>query len=81
MLAGPHYALAIQKQFILTTPTQENYQCRPRKAGTLYQLSEASSERAGEIPAVSAPFPLAITEPELDREKKIIADGSGYVAS
>src|SRR5216684_180638 len=69
-----HYALANPaKQFILTTPTQEIINCAPTEklADRLYQLfGRRALEELVEIPAVSAPFRAAITEPELEPEEE-----------
>ncbi len=69
-----HYALANPgKQFLLTTPTQEIINCPPAEklADRVYQLfGRQSLEELVEIPAVSAPFRAAITEPELDPEEE-----------
>jgi DNA mismatch repair protein MutL len=65
-----HYALANpDKQFILTTPTQEIINCSPAEklADRIYQLfGRQSMEELVEIPPTSAPFRAAITEPELE---------------
>jgi DNA mismatch repair protein MutL len=65
-----HYALANPgKQFILTTPTQEIINCPPAEklADRVYQLfGRQALDELVEIPAVSAPFRAAITEPELE---------------
>ncbi len=65
-----HYALANPgKQFILSTPTQEIINCPPAEklADRVYQLfGRQSLEELVEIPAVSAPFRAAVTEPELE---------------
>src|SRR3989440_4467234 len=65
-----HYALANPgKQFILTTPTQQIVDCSPveRLADRVYQLfGKQSFDELIEIPAVSAAFRAAITEPELE---------------
>jgi DNA mismatch repair protein MutL len=65
-----HYALANPgKQFTLTTPTQEIINCsRAEKlADRVYQLfGRQALEELVEIPAVSAPFRAAITEPEME---------------
>src|SRR5271170_4029781 len=65
-----HYALANpDKQFILTTPTQEIINCPPAEklADRIYQLfGRQSMEELVEIPPTSAPFRAAITEPELE---------------
>ncbi len=69
-----HYALANPgKQFILTTPTQEIINCPPaeRLADRVYQLfGRQALEELVEIPAVSAPFRAAITEPALEPEEE-----------
>jgi DNA mismatch repair protein MutL len=69
-----HYALANPgKQFILTTPTQEIINCPPTEklADRVYQLfGRQALEELVEIPAVSAPFRAAITEPELEQEEE-----------
>jgi len=69
-----HYALANPgKQFILTTPTQEIINCPPaeKPADRVYQLfGRQALEELVEIPAVSAPFRAAITEPELEPEEE-----------
>ena len=65
-----HYALANpDKQFVLTTPTQTIIDCPPAEklADRVYQLfGRQALEELVELPAVSAPFRSAITEPELD---------------
>src|SRR5437667_6908511 len=69
-----HYALANPaKQFILTTPTQEIINCPPAEklADRVYQLfGRQALEELVEIPAVSAPFRAAITEPALEPEEE-----------
>jgi DNA mismatch repair protein MutL len=69
-----HYALANPaRQFILTTPTQEIINCPPTEklADRVYQLfGRQSLDELVEIPAASAPFRAAITEPELDPEEE-----------
>jgi DNA mismatch repair protein MutL len=69
-----HYALANPaKQFILTTPTQEIINCPPAEklADRIYQLfGRQSLDELVEIPAASAAFRAAITEPELDAEEE-----------
>jgi DNA mismatch repair protein MutL len=80
-----HYALANPaKQFILTTPTQEIINCPPAEklADRVYQLfgSQALAELV-EIPAASAPFRAAITEPALDpEEEKASLTVSGFTS-
>jgi DNA mismatch repair protein MutL len=65
-----HYALANPtKQFTLTTPTQEIINCPPTEtmSDRVYQLfGRQALEELVEIPAVSAPFRAAITEPEME---------------
>ncbi len=69
-----HYALANPgKQFILATPTQEIINCPPAEklADRVYQLfGRQALEELVEIPAVSAPFRAAITEPALEPEEE-----------
>src|SRR5437867_5009617 len=69
-----HYALANPaKQFLLTTPTQEIINCPPAEklADRIYQLfGRQSLEELVEIPAASAAFRAAITEPELEAEEE-----------
>ena len=69
-----HYALANPaKQFLLTTPTQEIINCPPAEklADRIYQLfGRQSMEELVEIPAASAAFRAAITEPELEAEEE-----------
>src|SRR6267143_398044 len=69
-----HYALANPaKQFILTTPAQEIINCPPteRLADRVYQLfGRQSLDELVEIPAASAAFRAAITEPELEAEEE-----------
>jgi len=65
-----HYALANPgKQFMLTTPTQEIVNCPPAEklADRVYQLfGRQALDELVEIPATSAPFRAAITEPEME---------------
>jgi DNA mismatch repair protein MutL len=65
-----HYALANPgKQFMLTTPTQEIINCPPAEklADRVYQLfGRQALEELVEIPATSAAFRAAITEPEME---------------
>jgi DNA mismatch repair protein MutL len=80
-----HYALANpEKQFILTTPTQEIINCAPAEklADRVYQLfGRQALEELVEIPAVSAPFRAAITEPELEPgEEKASLTVSGFTS-
>jgi DNA mismatch repair protein MutL len=80
-----HYALANPgKQFVLTTPTQEIINCPPAEklADRVYQLfGRQALEELVEIPAVSAPFRAAITEPELEPgEEKSSLTVSGFTS-
>jgi DNA mismatch repair protein MutL len=65
-----HYALANPtRQFILTTPTQEIINCPPAEkvADRVYQLfGKQALDELLEIPATSAPFRAAITEPQME---------------
>jgi DNA mismatch repair protein MutL len=65
-----HYALANPgKQFTLTTPTQEIINCPPAEklADRVYQLfGRQALEELVEIPATSAAFRPAITEPGME---------------
>jgi DNA mismatch repair protein MutL len=65
-----HYALANPgKQFTLTTPTQEIINCPPAEklADRVYQLfGKQALDELVEIPATSAAFRAAITEPEME---------------
>src|SRR5262245_17699783 len=69
-----HYALANpDKQFVLTTPTQTIIDCAPAEklADRVYQLfGRQALDELVEIPAFSAPFRAAITEPPLDPEEE-----------
>jgi len=69
-----HYALANpDKQFVLTTPTQTIIDCAPAEklADRVYQLfGRQALDELVEIPAFSAPFRAAITEPPRDREEE-----------
>jgi DNA mismatch repair protein MutL len=69
-----HYALANpRRQFTLTTPTQEIVNCpRAEKlADRVYQLfGRQALDELVEIPATSAPFRAAITEPEMDASEE-----------
>jgi DNA mismatch repair protein MutL len=69
-----HYALANPaKQFLLATPTQEIINCPPAKelADRIYQLfGRQWLEELVEIPAASAPFRAAVTEPDLEAEEE-----------
>jgi DNA mismatch repair protein MutL len=68
-----HYALANPgKQFTLTTPTQEIINCPPaeKMADRVYQLfGRQALDELVEIPASSAAFRAAITEPAMDAEE------------
>src|SRR6266849_2248595 len=80
-----HYALANPgKQFILITPTQEIINCPPAEklADRVYQLfGRQALEELVEIPAVSAPFRAAITEPALEpEEEKASLTVSGFTS-
>src|SRR2546423_10664271 len=80
-----HYAQAYpEKQFILTTPTQEinNYPPAEKLADRVYQLfGRQALEELVEIPAASAPFRAAITEPELEPgEEKASLTVSGFTS-
>src|SRR3989442_8840218 len=80
-----HYALANPaKQFLLTTPTQEIINCPPAEklADRIYQLfGRQSLEELVEIPAASAAFRAAITEPELEPgEEKSSLAVSGFTS-
>jgi DNA mismatch repair protein MutL len=65
-----HYALANPgKQFVLITPTQQIIDCAPTELlrDRVYQLfGRQALDELIEIPAVSAGFRAAITEPELE---------------
>ena len=69
-----HYALANPaKQFTLTTPTQEIINCSPAEklADRVYQLfGRQALEELVEIPATSAAFRRAITEPEMEASEE-----------
>src|SRR6266403_1376883 len=80
-----HYALANpERQFILKTPTQEIVNCAPaeRLADRVYQLfGRQVLDELVEIPAVSAPFRAAITEPELEPgEEKSTLTVTGFTS-
>jgi DNA mismatch repair protein MutL len=80
-----HYALANPgRQFVLTTPTQEIINCPPAEklADRVYQLfGRQALDELVEIPAVSAAFRAAITEPELDEgEEKATLTVSGFTS-
>jgi DNA mismatch repair protein MutL len=69
-----HYALANpDKQFVLSTPTQQIIDCPPAEklADRIYQLfgHQALGELV-EIPSLSAGFRAAVTEPELEPEEE-----------
>src|ERR1700747_3078529 len=69
-----HYALANPaRQCTLPTPTQEIVNCPPTEklADRVYQLfGRQALDELVEIPAVSAAFRAAITEPELEPEEE-----------
>ncbi|HXL23506.1 MAG TPA: DNA mismatch repair endonuclease MutL [Candidatus Dormibacteraeota bacterium] len=80
-----HYALANpDKQFILTTPTQTIIDCSPaeKMADRVYQLfGRQALDELVEIPAASAAFRAAITEPALDpEEEKATLTVSGFTS-
>ncbi len=80
-----HYALANPgKQFILTTPSQEIVNCSPTEklVDRVYQLfGRQALDELVEIPAASAAFRAAITEPELDpEEEKATLTVSGFTS-
>jgi DNA mismatch repair protein MutL len=80
-----HYALANpSKQFILTTPTQEIINCSPveKVADRVYQLfGKQALDELLEIPATSAPFRAAITEPEMEAgEESCTLTVSGFTS-
>src|SRR6266852_2307041 len=80
-----HYALANpERQFIMKTPTQEIINCAPaeRLADRVYQLfGRQALDELVEIPAVSAPFRAAITEPELEPgEEKSTLTVTGFTS-
>ncbi|HEY2548343.1 MAG TPA: DNA mismatch repair endonuclease MutL, partial [Candidatus Acidoferrum sp.] len=72
-----HYALANpDKQFVLTTPTQEIINCPPAEklADRIYQLfGRQAMEELVEILPASAAFRAAITEPELEASEESAA--------
>ncbi|MGB9447796.1 MAG: DNA mismatch repair endonuclease MutL [Candidatus Acidiferrum sp.] len=80
-----HYALANPgKQFTLTTPTQEIINCPPAEklADRVYQLfGRQALEELVEIPATSAAFRAAITEPEMEAsEEKATLTVTGFTS-
>ena len=80
-----HYALANpSKQFLLSTPSQEIINCAPAEklADRVYQLfGRQALEELVEIPAASAPFRAAITEPELEPgEEKASLTVTGFTS-
>ncbi|HTZ47938.1 MAG TPA: DNA mismatch repair endonuclease MutL [Verrucomicrobiae bacterium] len=80
-----HYALANPaKQFTLTTPTQEIINCPPaeKMADRVYQLfGRQALEELVEIPATSAAFRAAITEPEMESgEEKATLTVTGFTS-
>ncbi len=80
-----HYALANpDKQFVLTTPTQEIINCAPveKMADRVYQLfGRQALDELMEISPVSAPFRSAITEPEMEPgEEKATLTVTGFTS-
>jgi DNA mismatch repair protein MutL len=80
-----HYALANpDKQFVLTTPTQTIIDCPPTEklADRIYQLfGRQALDELVEIPAASAAFRAAITEPALEaEEEKATLTVSGFTS-
>ncbi|HXM98265.1 MAG TPA: DNA mismatch repair endonuclease MutL [Candidatus Dormibacteraeota bacterium] len=80
-----HYALANpDKQFVLTTPTQEIINCPPveKLADRVYQLfGRQALDELMELPAASAPFRSAITEPAMEEgEEKATLTVSGFTS-
>jgi len=80
-----HYALANpDRQFVLTTPTQTIIDCPPAEklSDRVYQLfGRQALDELVEIPASSAPFRAAITEPALEpEEEKATLTISGYTS-
>jgi DNA mismatch repair protein MutL len=72
-----HYALANpEKQFTLTTPTQEIVNCSPAEklSDRVYQLfGRQALEELVEIPITTAAFRAAMTEPEREAGKEAAA--------
>jgi DNA mismatch repair protein MutL len=80
-----HYALANpDKQFALLTPTQQIIDCAPAEklADRIYQLfGRQALDELVEIPASSAAFRAAITEPDLEPgEEKAALTVSGFTS-
>jgi len=80
-----HYALANpDKQFVLSTPTQTIIDCAPaeKMADRVYQLfGRQALDELVEVPAATAPFRAAITEPELEpEEEKATLTVSGFTS-
>ena len=80
-----HYALANPgKQFVLTTPAQEIINCPPveKLADRVYQLfGRQALDELTELPAASAPFRSAITEPAMEEgEEKATLTVSGFTS-
>jgi DNA mismatch repair protein MutL len=80
-----HYALANPgKQFTLTTPTQEIINCPPaeKPADRVYQVfGRQALDELVEIPATSAAFRAAITEPEMAAgEEKATLTVAGFTS-
>jgi DNA mismatch repair protein MutL len=80
-----HYALANpDKQFVLSSPTQQIIDCPPAEklADRIYQLfGRQALDELVEIPTVSSAFRSAITEPELEPgEEKSTLTVSGFTS-
>ena len=80
-----HYALANpDKQFVLTTPTQEIINCPPveKLADRVYQLfGRQALDELMELPAATAAFRSAITEPAMEEgEEKATLTVSGFTS-
>lgn len=80
-----HYALANpDKQFVLTTPTQEIVNCPPveKLADRVYQLfGRQALDELMELPAATAAFRSAITEPAMEEgEEKATLTVSGFTS-
>ena len=80
-----HYALANpERHFVLKTPTQEIVNCPPaeRLSDRVYQLfGRQALDELVEIPAASAPFRAAITEPSLEAsEESALLTATGFAS-
>lgn len=80
-----HYALANpERQFVLSTPSQEIIHCAPveRLSDRVYQLfGRQALDDLVELPAVSGPFRAAITEPDLEAgEESATLTVSGFTS-